>query len=117
MPDRRDHSSTERRLCELVPAQAPLRSVTSSRTRLAHGEGAGSPWVAGAVEVDQDRIQRTGRTYEQVVALSAAKGEVGHDLRNMELSDQRAVRVEAVQPVRCRRPNPAACVETDAVEG
>src|SRR6516225_5444853 len=76
-----------------------------------------SPGVAGAVEVDQDRIQRTGCTYEQMVALSAAEGEVGRDLRNMELSDQRAVRVEAVQPVRGRRPDPAVCVETDAVEG
>src|SRR4029077_8526919 len=87
------------------------------RTRLVRGAGARSPRVAGAVEVDQDRVQRTGRTDEQVVALGAAESEVGHDLRNMELSDQRAVGVEAVQPVRSRRPDPAACVETDAVEG
>src|SRR5205814_6401750 len=95
----------------------PLRLVTSTWTWLARGEGAGSPRVAGAVEVDQDRIQRTGRADEQVVALSAAEGEVGHDLRNMELSDQRAVRVEAVQPVSGRRPDPAGCVETDTVKG
>ena len=113
-----DHTwRTNRRLSELVPVQAPLRSVTSTRTRFARGAGAGSPRVAGAVEVDQDRIQRAGRADEQVVALGAAEGEVGHDLRNMELSDQRAVRVEAVQPVRGRRPDPAARVETDAVEG
>src|SRR5215469_5398872 len=100
------------------PLKPGLQTLTSHPwTRLARGEGARSPRVAGGVEVDQDRIQRTGRTYEQVVALSAAEGEVGHDLRNMELPDQRAVRVEAVQPVRSRSPDPAACVETDAVEG
>ena len=52
----RPGSTRSRRLCELVPGQAPLWLVTSTRTRLAHGEGAGSPRVAGAVEVDQDRI-------------------------------------------------------------
>ncbi len=80
------------------------------------------PRSGGAQAIRPRRSKVSGaspvsRTYEQVVALSAAEGEVGHDLRNMELSDQRAVRVEAVQPVRSRRPDPAACVETDAVEG
>ncbi len=72
--------------------------------------------VPGAAEVDQDRVQRACRGDEQPVALGAAEGEVGHDLGHVQFSDPRAVRVEAVQPVRRRRPDAAAVVEADAVE-
>src|SRR5689334_14172268 len=72
--------------------------------------------VAGAGDVEAQAVQRTCSGDEQVVALGAAEGEVGDDLRNMQLADQGAVRVEAVHAVVGGSPDAASIVEPHAVE-
>ena len=51
-----------------------------------------------------------------MVALGTAEGEVGHDLGDVQLADQGAVRVEAVQSVVRRGPHAPAAVEPEPVE-
>src|SRR5215470_7875227 len=73
--------------------------------------------VAGAGGVEAQAIQRAGGGDEQVVAFGAAEGEVGDHLRKVQLAEQGAVRVEAVDPIVGGGPDPAGVVEPDAVEG
>src|SRR5215470_16057950 len=98
------------------PGFVIMRLVSRSTNLMITARRLTSVRVAGAGEVHEDRVQRACCADEQVVALRAAEGEVGHDLGNVELSEQRAVRVEAVQPIRGRRPDAAAGVEADAIE-
>src|SRR5262249_47658397 len=79
------------------------------------GRGAGR--VAGAGGVEAQVVHRTGGGDEQVVAFGAAEGEVGGDLGEVQLAEQGAVGVEAVDPIVGGGPDPAGVVEPDAVEG
>src|SRR5215475_1011506 len=73
--------------------------------------------VAGAGGVEAQAIQRAGGGDEQVVTFGAAEGEVGDDLRKVQLAEQGAVGVEAVDAIVGGGPDPAGVVEPDAVEG
>src|SRR5262245_45333883 len=77
----------------------------------ASGRGAGR--VAGAGGVEAQAVHRTGGGDEQVVAFGAAEGEVGGDLGEVQLAEQGAVGVEAVDPVVGGGPDPAGVVEPD----
>src|SRR5499433_4188641 len=79
------------------------------------GRGAGR--VAGAGGVEAQAVHRTGGGDEQVVTFGAAEGEVGDNLREVQLAEQGAVGVEAVDPIVGGGPDPAGVVEPDAVEG
>src|SRR6516165_10795769 len=98
----------------IMAKRSALPRAALARTAPAHWQA--SARVTGGGEVDEDRVQRAGRADEQVVAFRAAEGEVGHDLGDVQLAEQRAVRVETVQPIRGRRPDAAPGVEADAIE-
>src|SRR5215470_16167720 len=69
------------------PGFVIMRLVSRSTNLMITARRLTSVRVAGAGEVHEDRVQRACCADEQVVALRAAEGEVGHDLGNVELSE------------------------------
>src|SRR5262245_57302272 len=69
-----------------------------------------------AADREVDRVQRGGRADEQPVALGAAEADVGDDLGDGDLAEQRAVGGVAVDAVARAGPQVAVDVEPEAVE-
>ena len=63
-----------------------------------------------------DRVQRGRRGDEEAVALRAAEGEVGRGFGQVQLADQRAVRIEAVHALADACPDSPGVVQANAVE-
>src|SRR5205814_5469926 len=68
------------------------------------------------VDVQHHAVERIGGTDVKVIPLRPAEHDVGADLRDLHLADQRAVAVEAVHAVIRGGPQPPVGVEAHAVE-
>ena len=64
----------------------------------------------------KQRVERCRRRHEESVPLRATEHEVRRRLGKMELADQRAVRIEAVNAVAGSGPHASLRVEPNAVE-
>src|SRR3954453_1584831 len=69
-----------------------------------------------AAQQQVDRVQRGCRGDEEAVAVRTAETDVRDCLRNADLPDQRAVRVQAMHTVVRRGPQAAGLVDAEAVE-
>src|SRR6185437_2770924 len=83
--------------------------------RSAATAGCRGSWPLRTAPVHPDRVQRLRRAQEQAAAMAIAETQVGNRARYVDLSQQRAVRCDAVHAVAGAGPDVAVLVATDAV--
>src|SRR4051812_1968760 len=96
--------------------EAVCRAGPAGTLRPARSAPLGDSKSFSPVHVREHTIERVRRRDVEIIALGAAEHDVGADLGYLDLADQRAVGVEAVHAVIGCGPEPAAIVETHAVE-